>query len=64
MIELRSKLNKFSNIIADQVQVFIPLPLTYSSVQYYLEKDPKTDKKLFVEKNLRKKTEQKDILFI
>jgi hypothetical protein len=33
-------------------------------VQYYLEKDPKTDKKLFVEKNLRKKTEQKDILFI
>jgi uncharacterized radical SAM protein YgiQ len=64
MIELGSKLNKFSNIIADQVQVFIPLPLTYSSVQYYLEKDPKTDKKLFVEKNLRKKTEQKDILFI
>ncbi|HNV43690.1 MAG TPA: YgiQ family radical SAM protein, partial [Exilispira sp.] len=64
MIELGSKLNKFSNIIANQVQVFIPLPLTYSSVQYYLEKDPKTDKKLFVEKNLRKKTEQKDILFI
>jgi uncharacterized radical SAM protein YgiQ len=46
----------------EQVQIFCPAPSTYSSLMYYTEADPFSGKKLFVEKDLRRKELQKDIV--
>jgi len=46
----------------EQAQVFIPTPGTYSAVMYYTEKDPITRKKIFVEKDTRRKEKQKEIV--
>ncbi|MCK5854647.1 MAG: YgiQ family radical SAM protein [Sulfurovaceae bacterium] len=46
----------------EQAQVFIPTPGTYSAVMYYTEMDPKTRKKIFVEKDTLKKEKQKAIV--
>jgi uncharacterized radical SAM protein YgiQ len=46
----------------EQVQVFNPTPSTYSTVMYYTELNPWTLKKIFVEKKLKKKAEQKNII--
>lgn len=46
----------------EQAQVFTPTPGTYSSVMYYTELDPVTRKKIFVEKDTRRKEKQKDIV--
>lgn len=64
MANMKNKLDKYDFIENSQVQVFTPLPLTYAALQYYLEKDPNTKEKLYVEKNLKKKKEQKDIIFL
>ena len=49
------KLKQFTThelkINPEQAQVFIPTPGTYSAVMYYTELDPKTRKKIFVEKD-------------
>ena len=62
MLNMKNKLDKYYFIEDSQVQIFTPLPLTYAALQYYLEKDPKTGEKIYVEKNLKKKKEQKDII--
>jgi len=46
----------------EQAQVFTPTPGTYSAVMYYTEMDPKTRKKIFVEKDPIKKEKQKQIV--
>jgi uncharacterized radical SAM protein YgiQ len=46
----------------EQVQVFTPTPSTYSTLMYYTEMDPFTLEPLFVEKNLAKKTRQKELV--
>jgi uncharacterized radical SAM protein YgiQ len=46
----------------EQAQIFTPTPGTYSSVMYYTEMDPKTRKKIFVEKDMGKKEKQKNIV--
>ncbi len=46
----------------EQVQVFLPAPSTYSSLMYYTGIDPFTGKTLFVEKELRNKEAQKEIV--
>jgi radical SAM superfamily enzyme YgiQ (UPF0313 family) len=46
----------------EQAQVFTPTPGTYSAVMYYTELDPFTMKKIFVEKDQRKKEKQKEIV--
>lgn len=46
----------------EQVQVFTPLPSTYSSVMYYTERDPFTGEPLFVEKDQRRRAAQKAIV--
>jgi uncharacterized radical SAM protein YgiQ len=46
----------------EQAQVFTPTPGTYSSVMYYTEMDPVTRKKIFVEKDTRRKEKQKEIV--
>jgi len=46
----------------EQAQVFIPTPGTYSAVMYYTEMDPVTRKKIFVEKDIKRKEKQKEIV--
>ncbi len=46
----------------EQVQVFTPTPSTYSSVMYYTEMDPFSRQPIFVEKDLRRKARQKEIV--
>ncbi|MDD4924386.1 MAG: YgiQ family radical SAM protein [Dehalococcoidales bacterium] len=46
----------------EQVQIFCPAPSTYSALMYYTQTDPFTGKKLFVEKDPRRKEQQKDIV--
>ncbi|NMC97991.1 MAG: YgiQ family radical SAM protein, partial [Deltaproteobacteria bacterium] len=45
-----------------QVQIFTPLPSTYSALMYFTGIDPSTGKKIFIEKNMEKKEKQKNIL--
>jgi uncharacterized radical SAM protein YgiQ len=59
---LKQKLLKTIKVIPEQVQIFTPLPLTWSSVMYYIEKNPFTKKKIEVVKNLKIKRIQKEIL--
>lgn len=49
-------------IAPEQVQVFTPTPGTWASVMYHTGRDPFTGERLFVEKGLRGKRRQKDIL--
>ncbi len=46
----------------EQAQVFTPTPGTYSAVMYYTEMDPMTRKKIFVEKDTKRKEKQKQIV--
>jgi len=45
-----------------QVQIFTPLPSTYSTLMYFTEIDPFSGKKIFVEKKMDRKQRQKDIV--
>jgi uncharacterized radical SAM protein YgiQ len=60
------RLKKFTSqelkINPEQVQIFTPLPSTYSTLMYYTGRDPFTGKPIFVEKNLKKKERQKEIV--
>ncbi|MDD5492598.1 MAG: YgiQ family radical SAM protein, partial [bacterium] len=46
----------------EQVQIFTPLPSTYSALMYYTGQDPFAGCDIFVEKDLAKKIQQKRIL--
>lgn len=60
------RLKKFTSqelkINPEQVQIFTPIPSTYSTLMYYTEIDPFNQKPIFVEKNLKKKERQKEIV--
>ncbi len=62
MRELKSFAQKELKINPRQVQIFTPLPSTYSSVMYWTEMHPFTGKNIFVEKRLDQKQRQKDII--
>jgi uncharacterized radical SAM protein YgiQ len=62
MRELKSFTVKELKVTPRQVQIFTPLPSTYSSVMYATEMDPFTGKSIFVEKRTEKKPRQKDII--
>ena len=49
-------------IAPEQVQVFTPLPSTFSALMYYAEMDPFTGAPLFVEKGTARKEEQKNAI--
>jgi len=51
------------NIQLEQVQDFTPTPMTRSSVAFYSGIDPKTMKKIFIEKDREKKRKQKSFFF-
>jgi len=63
MIKLKEYIIKHIKTNPEQVQIFTPLPSTYSSVMYWTEKNPFTGEKIFVEKTLKGKKNQKDIIF-
>ena len=64
MLELKNFTMKELNLNPEQVQVFTPTPSTYSTLMYYTEMNPFTNKKIFVEKDLKKKEKQKERLTI
>ena len=46
----------------EQVQIFTPITSTYSTLMYYTEMDPFTKERIFVEKDIREKERQKEII--
>lgn len=60
MNRLRNFTSKELKIHPEQVQIFTPLPSTYSALMYYTGKDPFTGKPVFVEKDSAKRTKQKE----
>ena len=62
MHELKRFTSEELKMNPEQAQVFTPTPGTYSAVMYYTELDPKTRKKIFVEKDTRRKEKQKEIV--
>ena len=64
MRKLKDFASRELHISPEQVQIFTPLPSTYSALMYYTEMDPFTGEKLFVEKDMGKKERQKRILIL
>ncbi len=62
MHELKNFTTNELKMNPEQAQVFTPTPSTYSAVMYYTELDPVTRKKIFVEKDTKRKEKQKDIV--
>ena len=62
MRELKSFTTRELKINPQQIQIFTPLPSTYSSLMYFTGINPATGRKIFVEKNIAKKQRQKDIV--
>jgi uncharacterized radical SAM protein YgiQ len=62
MHELKRFTSQELKMNPEQAQVFTPTPGTYSAVMYYTEMDPVTRKKIFVEKDTRRKEKQKEIV--
>jgi len=62
MLHLKEFTAKKLKTNPEQVQIFTPTPSTYASVMYYTEVNPFTKEPIFVEKNIKKKTKQKEIL--
>ncbi|MCD8552350.1 YgiQ family radical SAM protein [Seleniivibrio sp.] len=62
MEDLKRFTSKELRINPEQVQIFTPLPSTYSALMYYTGKDPFTGKDIFVEKSPQKRQAQKDAL--
>ncbi len=65
-IEEMKKLKQFAirelKLIPEQLQIFTPTPSTYSTLLYYTEQDPDTCENIFVEKDINKKSAQKEII--
>ena len=62
MRNLKDFVNNELKLQPEQVQVFTPTPSTYSTLMYYLEKNPMTNEIIFVEKSLKAKKVQKEIV--
>ena len=62
MQQLKAYTSQHLRINPEQVQIFTPLPSTYSALMYYTEEDPFTGRRIFVEKDINRKIKQKDIL--
>lgn len=62
MLKLKNYVKTTLHINPEQVQIFTPLPSTYSALMYYTEMNPFTGEKIFVEKDIKKKELQKKII--
>lgn len=63
MRKLKMNVKNSFGIVPKQVQAFLPLPMTLSSLIYYTGQDPLTGKKYFVERDAGKRRKQNDIFF-
>ena len=62
MRRLKQFTSRELHISPEQVQLFTPLPSTYSALMYYTGSDPFTLKPLFVEKDPARRDKQKQII--
>ncbi len=62
MKKMKSTVSKELKLHPEQVQIFIPLPSTFSAVMYHTGVDPFSGKPVFTEKDIKNKEKQKDIL--
>ncbi|MBU0985295.1 MAG: YgiQ family radical SAM protein, partial [candidate division Zixibacteria bacterium] len=62
MVRLREFTGRELRIHPEQVQIFTPLPSTWSAVMYYTETDPETGRPLTVEKTTAGRSNQKAVL--
>jgi uncharacterized radical SAM protein YgiQ len=62
MHDLKRFVSQKLKINPEQVQIFTPTPSTYASLMYYTEMDPFTRQPIYVEKDLRRKVRQKEIV--
>jgi radical SAM superfamily enzyme YgiQ (UPF0313 family) len=62
MRSLKRFASRTLHINPEQVQIFLPLPSTYSALMYYTGIDSFTRKTLFVERDPVKKERQKNIV--
>jgi radical SAM superfamily enzyme YgiQ (UPF0313 family) len=62
MRALKSFAGRELKLNPQQVQIFTPLPSTYSALMYWTGTDPTTCRKIFVEKDTAKKQRQKAIV--
>jgi radical SAM superfamily enzyme YgiQ (UPF0313 family) len=60
MLELRKYTRQELKITPEQVQVFTPLPSTYSALMYYTGVEPLSGEPIFVEKGISAKERQKE----
>jgi uncharacterized radical SAM protein YgiQ len=63
MRAMRDEVRSVFGFMPDQVQAFIPLPMTLSSVIYYTGVDPLTGERFFVERDPKKRRAQHDLFF-
>lgn len=63
MREMKGEVKRIFGFIPRQVQAFIPLPMTLSSIQYYTGSDPITGEKVFVERDMKKRVMQHGVFF-
>ncbi len=59
MFDLKNFAAQELKLFPEQVQIFTPTPSTYSTLMYHTGRDPFSGKKVFVEKDPRKKERQK-----
>jgi uncharacterized radical SAM protein YgiQ len=64
MQELKTFAQRELHTTLQQVQIFTPLPSTWSALMYWTGIDPATGKKIFVEKDTAKKQKQKDAVTV
>jgi len=50
------------HLIPEQVQIFIPLPSTWSTVMYVTGRNPWTGEEIYVERDARRRALQKAVL--
>ncbi len=62
MQELKQFARRELKLIPRQVQIFTPTPSTWSTLMYWTERNPFTAKSCFVEKDVRKREKQKQVL--
>lgn len=62
MRELKKFTEQVLKISPEQVQLFTPLPSTYSALMYYTGIDPFSRRPVFIEKNQQHREHQKEIL--
>ena len=62
MYRLKGYISKELKLNPEQVQIFTPIPSTFSTLMYYTERDPFNGQAIFVEKDLKKKAKQKEVI--